>query len=181
MITRHIMKENTRISMDLELKDIPGQLALALIPLAEFKGNLVGVFHHREKRSPRGRIPVNMAFEIDPDNLPPLLEKLARNDITVARVNEDRLIEQLSLILIGHIVHTDIKDTIDAIDQTGSAEVIDLSLSMPRINGESSAHMIISATGKKELEHARSLLLEIAKRKDLLVIEPIGIDGGVLS
>lgn len=175
------MKESTRISMDLELKDIPGQLALALIPLSEFKGNLVGVFHHREKRTPSGRIPVNMAFEIAPANLAPLLEKLAENDISVARVNEDRLIEQLSVILIGHIVHTDIKDTIDAIDKTGSAEVIDLSLSMPKINGESSAHMIISATGKNELEHARSLLLDIAKGKNLLVIEPIGSDGEVLA
>lgn len=175
------MKESTRISMDLELKDIPGQLALALAPLAEFKGNLVGVFHHREKRTPAGRIPVNVAFEIDHANLAPLLEKLAENDITVARVNEDRLIEQLSVILIGHIVHTDIKDTIDAIDNTGSAEVIDLSLSMPRIDGESSAHIVISATGKPELDHAHSVLLDIAKGKDLLVIEPIESNGGVLA
>ena len=175
------MKENTRISMDLELKDIPGQLALALIPLSEFKGNLVGVFHHREKKRPNGRIPVKLEFEIAPNNLAPLLKKLAENDISVARVNEDRLIEQLSVILIGHIVHTDIKDTIYAIDKTGSAEVIDLSLSMPKINGESSAHMIISATGKNELEHARKLLLDLAKKKNILVIEPIGSDGLVLA
>ena len=53
-------------------------------------------------------------------------------------------------MLVGHIVHSDIRDTIDQIDQTGYAEVVDLAMSMPGINLKSSARIGISAAGKAE-------------------------------
>ncbi|HML27158.1 MAG TPA: amino acid-binding protein, partial [Methanomethylovorans sp.] len=64
-------------------------------------------------------------------------------------------------------------DTIDTIDKTGYAEVVELHLSMPSINKSSSASFKLDAVGKKELRDAISLLRSIANKKDLVLIEPI--------
>ncbi len=162
-----------RITTDLELKDTPGQLVLALQPISDFDGNIVSVVHHRDKKTPRGTIPVQVAFEIDGEKVNDLIDKLKKNGIIVARVGEERLRESRVVILIGHIVHSDIRDTIDQIDATGYAEVVDLAMSMPGINQRSSARLVINATGKKEMESAVDLLRDIACEKDLLLIEPI--------
>ncbi|MGP8322147.1 MAG: amino acid-binding protein [Methanosarcinaceae archaeon] len=162
-----------RVSMDIELKDIPGQLLLALNPISESKGNLISVVHHHEKHTPRGTIPVQLVLEIDPDKLDAIITRFEDSGINVVRSGEERFLEHGAVIMIGHIIHTDIQDTIDKIDRTGFAEVVDLSLSMPRIDVPSSALLKIDAIGKQELSDAMSLLKAVADKKDLLVIEPI--------
>lgn len=169
-----------RVSMDIELKDIPGQLLLALKPVSEFKGNLISVVHHHEKRTPRGTIPVQVVFETRQENLNNIIESLKASDIGIVRIDEKRYFEHGAVILIGHIVHTDIEDTIDSIDNTGYAEIVDLNLSMPKINMVSSASLKIDAVSKEHLQKAIDILKEIARQKDLLVIEPIRSELGVV-
>jgi ACT domain-containing protein len=161
------------VSMDLELKDIPGQLVLALKPISDFGGNIRSVIHHRAKRTPRNTIPVQVTFEVDEDKLKSILYVLGSNGVTVARLGEQRMHENVLVILIGHVVRSDIRNTIDAIDRTGFAEVVDLDMSMPGIGEHSSASLRINATGKKELQAALKILEEIAKKKNLLLITPI--------
>ncbi|WP_406661170.1 amino acid-binding protein [Methanolobus sp. ZRKC3] len=162
-----------RVSMDLELKDIPGQLLLALNPISDFKGNLITVVHHHEKRTPRGTIPVQVVFEIKSDKLDDIISRFEESGIGVVSVDEKRYLEHGAVLLIGHIVHTDIQDTIDKIDNTGCAEVVDLNLSMPKIDMPSSASLKIDAVNREDLNSTINLLKKIAKEKDLLVIEPI--------
>ncbi|WP_407356816.1 amino acid-binding protein [Methanolobus sp. WCC5] len=169
-----------RVSMDIELKDIPGQLLLALRPVSEFKGNLISVVHHHEKRTPRGTIPVQVVFETKPDNLSQIISSLEESGIGIVRIDEKRYFEHGAVLLIGHIVHTDIQDTIDTIDNTGYAEVVDLNLSMPKIKMPSSASLKIDAVSKEHLTQAIDILKDIAKKKDLLVIEPIKSELGAL-
>lgn len=158
--------------MDLELKDIPGQLIKALEPISDAGGNIVSVVHHHEKRTPRGTIAIQVVFDME-DGLKDLKDKLESNDIKVVRFNEMRLQEHKTVVLVGHIVHSDVKDTIEQIDSTGYAEVVDLAMNMPAINMKSSARIGINATGKAEIKKAMQRLREIAKKKDLLIIEPI--------
>ncbi|MCE8422406.1 MAG: amino acid-binding protein [Candidatus Methanoperedens sp.] len=161
------------VSMTLELKDIPGQLVLALAPISELHGNIMSVVHQHEEKTPRGTIPVQITFEIDQEVLNDLIERLEESGVKVARVGEERLRSSVSVVLIGHIIHSDIGDTIDKIDSTGFAEVVDLSLSMPAIEKTSSAYLVINAVGEKELKKALELLRDVANKKDLLMIEPI--------
>ncbi len=159
--------------MDLELKDIPGQLVKALEPISDSGGNIITVVHHHEQRTNRGTIPLQVVFDME-DGLEALKEKLESRGIKVVRFNEVRLLVRKVVVLVGHIIHSDIRDTIDHIDSTGFAEVVDLSMSMPGIALKSSARIGISAAGKAEMKKALKLLRQIAKEKDLLVIEPIG-------
>jgi ACT domain-containing protein len=159
--------------MDLELKDIPGQLVNALVPISDAGGNLISVVHHHAKKTMRGTIPIQVTFDIDDASLPALKFALESRDIRIARVNEAKLLEHRTVMIVGHIIHSDIRDTIDQIDQTGYAEVVDLAMSMPGISLKSSARIGISAAGKEEARKAMNLMREIARQKDLLVIEPI--------
>lgn len=161
------------VSMTLELKDIPGQLVLALAPISELHGNIMSVVHQHEEKTPRGTIPVQITFEIDQGVLAELIGRLEKSGVGVARVGEERLRSSVSVVLIGHIIHSDIGDTIDRIDKTGFAEVVYLSLSMPAIEKTSSAYLVINAEGEKELKNALEILREVARKKDLLMIEPI--------
>jgi len=162
--------------MTLELKDIPGQLVLALAPISELHGNIMSVVHQHEEKTPRGTIPVQVTFEIDQGVLDELIEMLETSGVGVARVGEERLRSSVSVVLIGHIIHSDIGDTIDRIDSTGFAEVVDLSLSMPAIEKTSSAYLVINAEGENELKNALEILREVAIKKDLLMIEPIRLN-----
>jgi len=60
--------------------------------------------------------------------------------------------------------------------QTGFAEVVDMSLSMPAIEKTSSAYLVINAIGEKELGKALDILRAVAVKKDLLMIEPIRLN-----
>ncbi|VVB86648.1 Uncharacterised protein [uncultured archaeon] len=168
------------VSMTLELKDIPGQLVLALAPISELHGNIMSVVHQHEEKTPRGTIPVQIRFEIDQGVLDELIKRLENSGVGVARVGEERLRSSVSVILIGHIIHSDIGDTIDKIDSTGFAEVVDLSLSMPAIERTSSAYLVINAVGERELKKSLEILREVAAKKELLMIEPIRLNSEVV-
>ncbi len=163
-----------RISMDLELKDTPGQLVHVLTPISDLGGNIMSVIHHHDEKTFRNTIPVFVVFEMEEKRLDDLRERLEGSGATIVRMGKIRLREAVSILLIGHVIHTDLTDTIDHIDRTGYAEVQDLSLAMPEINGPSSAVITISATGTTELKKAVEILRGAAQKKDLLMIEPIG-------
>ncbi len=164
-----------RISMDIELKDVPGQMLLALQPLSECKANLITVLHHHQKRTPRKTVSVQLVLETKPENIEIIKAKLEENGIRIIRVGEHRFRESIHAVLIGHVIHTGIQDTIDEIDKTGFAEVVDLSLSMPGINLLSSTLIKIDAVSKEDLQKALKILKEISTKKDLLMILPINI------
>ncbi|MDF1531010.1 MAG: amino acid-binding protein [Methanosarcinales archaeon] len=164
------------VSMDLELKDVPGQLVRALIPVSESGANIMSVIHHHEQRTPSGAIPVQVVFQLTSGRLDDIIDNLEQNDMRVVSVDKKYRLESVTLILIGHIVHSDMGDTINQIDSTGFAEVVNVSISMPGIDEPSSASLVISASGKAELTDAVNILKRVAREKDLLVIEPIETD-----
>lgn len=162
-----------RLSMDLELQDVPGQLILALEPFSLYKGNIISVVHHRDRKTPWGTIPVRLVFEIGRSKIEKIKDHLKKNNISVVRIGEDRFVKEVSVLLVGHVVDSDLGDTINQIDSTGFAEVMDLCLKMPGIDDPSSAYIKIRATGKEEMSKALAILREVGVQKDLLVIEPI--------
>jgi ACT domain-containing protein len=162
-----------RLSMDLELQDVPGQLIMALQPLKDNKANIISVVHNRDRKTPTGMIPVRVVVEMDGSKIEIVKIQLKETGVSVVRAGEDRLIEKVPVVLVGHILHSDLGDTIDRIDSTGFAEVVDLDLIMPGIEEPSTAYLKIRATGKDEIQKALAVLRAVGAEKKLLVIEPI--------
>ncbi len=162
-----------KVSMSIELKDIPGQLVLALQPISDLGGNIRSVLHQRDKKTPSGRIPLQLVLEIEERSLEILVARLKERGVNVVKMGEERLKESMMVLLIGHIVHTDLRETIDSIDSTGFAEVVELSLSMPGVAMKSSASVTLSAIGKEELKEALAILEDTAEKKGIMLIPSI--------
>ena len=160
-----------KVKMDLELKDHPGQLLTALDPISNLGGNIKSVLHHHERKTPTGVIPVEIKFKIDNEQtLDRIMTSLKEKKIRIVRVGKSIFATSITLGLIGHIVHSDLKDTIEKIDKLGFAQVVDISLSMPEINKESSAILVIELKNKAYLKKLKDQLEKISKEKDLSII-----------
>jgi len=162
-----------QVSMKLEMKDTPGQLVRALKPISETGGNIIAVIHQRESSSHSDIIDVQVVIELIEGRIQDLIEKMKQQGVTVQRIGTERLIHRRSLIMIGHIMHTDLTDTVDHIDKTGYAEVSELQLVMPAIAEPSSARITIKASTASAMGKAVDILRDVAKKKEILIIEPL--------
>jgi ACT domain-containing protein len=160
--------------MKLEMKDTPGQLIAALKPISDVGGNILAIIHQRDPAAaPGDMIDVQIMLELPESKLESLVQTIKEQGVNVVRIGEERLLIRRSAILIGHIMHTDLTDTVDRIDSSGLAEVAELAMVMPAINEPSSAKITLKSASLGEMAKALDLLRSIAGEKDLLVIEPL--------
>jgi ACT domain-containing protein len=159
--------------MKLEMKDSPGQLVSALQPISDVGGNIIAVIHQRDLSSREDTLGVQIVLEIAEPRLGELISLIKAKGVNILRIGKDRLLYKQTVIMIGHLMHTDISDTVDKIDCTGFAEVTALDLAMPAINERSSARLTIKSVSKDDMEAALGILREVARTKNLLIIEPI--------
>jgi ACT domain-containing protein len=163
-----------KISLDVVLKDKPGQLVRMLDPISQKGGNVISIVHLRETVK-EGRVPVHVSFEIkDSRTLDEVLQEIENRDIWVSKVGEIKRKERYTFVLVGHIVDTDLRDTIDRIHDVEGAVVADVGLTMPDPELESSARIVIDIR-QDVLENVLARVDEIAREKDLLVIKPLGL------
>jgi ACT domain-containing protein len=161
-----------QVSMKLSLRDAPGNLVAALHPISAKGGNIKAVIHEHVPDA-QGNVVVNVVVEIPPHQIQALKNDLTENGITIMRFGEERLVCQETVILIGHLMHSDLGDTIARVDKTKFAEITHMTIAMPTIEGVSSAQLVIKATGENELAQAINILREVAEAKDLLMITPL--------
>ena len=161
-----------KISLDVVLKDVPGQLVKALEPISQFGGNIISIVHLREELT-GGRVPVHVTIEVGQQKLDRILKELEKRDIWVSKVGEVRKKENIKVILIGHIVDTDARDTIDRINEIKGAMVADLALAMPHPEKESSARMDIEVSGLDVAKKVMARLEKIAREKKFIIIKSI--------
>jgi ACT domain-containing protein len=159
--------------MKLEMKDSPGQLVAALKPISEVGGNIIAVIHQREPGSDRGILDVQIVLSLPEGRLEKLVTLLKEQGVHIQRIGEERLVYKRSVIMIGHLMHTDLSDTVDQIDSTGFAEVSELAMSMPAVNARSSSRITLKAVSKDDMEAALAILRKVSSQKSLLLIEPL--------
>lgn len=162
-----------QVSMKLEMKDAPGQLVAALKPISEVGGNIIAVIHQRDEKSATGVLSVQIVLEIPESRLPDLVRIIKDQGVNILRIGQERLLYTQTVMMIGHLMHTDLGDTVDRIDCTGFAEVTELNMVMPAINQVSSARIVIRAVNRKDMDHALDILRAVAREKDLLIVEPL--------
>ena len=157
----------------LELADEPGELLAALRPIADNGGNLLSIFHERGNVTPRGRIPVEVDLECAPDQFETIVEALRAEGVNVIQAGAEFYSEEVTTILVGHVVDTDISDTLDRIEENASVSLTDLSLSAPQGTGDVSSARLRLATREGRTEDALAAVRTIAADKGLHVIEPL--------
>lgn len=155
----------------LELLDVPGQLLSVLEPISSLGANLVTIIHKRDDKNDKGRIPVQITLEGEKENLSLIVNKLSQMDVNVRAIDGVLSKEITTFILIGHIIDTDIKDSMDQINSLKGIEVSNLELNL-KMDSKSTAKLIIkSDSGLKDTLIDK--VQEIASKKDLFLISEI--------
>jgi len=157
----------------LELVDKPGELLSALHPIAENGGNLLSIFHERGNLTPRGHIPVEVDVECPPDRFEVIVQALRDEGVNVIQAGAERYGEQLTLLLVGDIVDTDLSDTLRRIESSTDATLADLSLSAPDGRGGASSARLRLATRTGRMDEVFDHVRAIADEKELNLIEPL--------
>ncbi|OYR55955.1 amino acid-binding protein [Halorubrum halodurans] len=157
----------------LELVDEPGQLLAALQPIADNGGNLLSIYHERGNKTPRGRIPVEVDFEATPERFEGIVEALRAEGITVMQAGTERYAEEITLVLFGHLIDTDLSDTLSRIEASASASVADVSLAAPQGTEEVSSARLRLEARSGETSEAIAAVREIAEEKELRVVAPL--------
>jgi ACT domain-containing protein len=156
----------------LELVDEPGELLRALEPIADNGGNLLSIFHERGSLTPRGHIPVEVDLEATPKRFETIVTALREAGVNVIRAGAERYGEELTVILVGDLVETDLSDTLSRVE-CASASVADVALSAPDGTDEPSNARLRLATQTGERERALATVRDVADEKDLHLVEPL--------
>ncbi|MEM3519466.1 MAG: hypothetical protein QXT22_03490, partial [Candidatus Hadarchaeales archaeon] len=98
------------------------------------------------------------------------LAALKDRGIRVTQLGESLKAVKATVVLIGHIIHTDIRDTIDRLNALNGVRVSDFSMAVSEIGTESAARMTITAADMKKRNLALQKLEEISRKKNLLLI-----------
>jgi len=164
-----------RVRLEMELEDVPGQLVKVLEPISRFGANIQNVVHQRERKTPLGRVPVTVILEVgDRARLNRILGALRKLGARITMVGEKEGMVKSAVLLVGHVIHTDIRDTVDRLNSLRGVRVSDLSLAMGEAGKESAARITIAAGNEKQAEAALRRLDRIAAKKKLLLIKSVG-------
>ncbi len=158
----------------LNLLDKPGELSRVLDVIAQNNGNLFSVNHIREVKR-EGYVPVVIQFQATQEDFAGVLKGLEDLGIEVLEKRIGGTWEAQrsnEFLLIGHIIDTDIRDTLYRI-WGGDVIIRSLNISLKSLRDPSSAFIKISAKSQKALDDAMKKMEEIAKEKHLLLITSI--------
>lgn len=157
----------------LELVDRPGELLRALEPIADNGGNLLSIFHERGNVTPRGHIPVEVDLEATPEQFERIVDALRAGDMNVIRAGAERYSEEFFVVLVGHLVDTDLSNTLSRIQDASGASVQDFSLSAPEGKDAVSSASLRLAIETGRTADAFEAVRTVADEKDLRVVEPL--------
>ncbi|MFC6836659.1 amino acid-binding protein [Halomarina ordinaria] len=157
----------------LELVDEPGELLNALAPIADGGGNLLSIFHERGNLTPRGHIPVEVDLEATPERFERIVASLRDAGVNVIQAGAERYGEELTVLLVGDLVETDLSDTLSRMEKCTNASVADVTLTAANGTGDRSSARLRLATETGEADSVLLTVRELAAEKGLTVIEPL--------
>lgn len=166
---------NMRARIEMELEDAPGELVKVLKPISRYGANIQNVVHKRDEKTPLGKVPVTVILEAKEEkHLEEIIEEVKKVGARITMVGEEEVEAKAVNLLVGDIIKTDIRDTVEKLNSVQGARVSDLDLAVGKSGGESAARLIFEATSNESLQNVLKKLKDISEEKDLLVIEPLG-------
>ncbi|MHA1786449.1 MAG: hypothetical protein ACTSVY_01020 [Candidatus Helarchaeota archaeon] len=163
------------VELEVKLADEPGQLMKVLDPISVRGGNLIGIYHIRDKIKEK-MVPVLIKFEIDDlDNLKKIKSIIEASGITITRLESEKGIYETSFILIGHVYRANIKDILDRLMKEYHVRSVS-----SRIKDEESVSTVkisVLLERKEHIDNLYALIDAICKEKSLISIKQIDIGG----
>ncbi len=161
-----------KVEMALGLEDKPGTLLNTLEPISSHGGNIISVVHSRNKKE---RVEVIVSFHVnDNESLDLIKSALVKRKVHIAEISvEGRQYyakKTMSFILVGHVIDTDVRDTIDRINDIGT--VSDFEVLMPDPKEKSSVMMRVDVD-KKRLPKLAEEIEKICAQKNMLLISSL--------
>lgn len=161
-----------KIDMSLLLRDVPGSLVAALDPISRQGGNILSVQHSRGKN---GYAEVAVTFEVkDKNALSRIKKALVNTKISVQEILVEGRAYQakhtLPVMVVGHVIDTDIQGTIDRINEVGL--VSDLDVVMPDPDKESSVMFTVDVDARR-LDELYGVIDDICRKKDFLLVSSL--------
>nr|MDO8081742.1 hypothetical protein [Candidatus Freyarchaeota archaeon] len=158
-----------KMKLEIELLDEPGQLIKALEPVSNFGGNIGEIEHLRDQKK-GNKLPVVITFDLDKeDELKNIIQALKKQNISVIRAEPVRSMCKKTVILVGHVFATNIKDTIDRILET-HVVVKEVTARIKRPEEVSTVKFKIEAENEEKLDETVEIIREIGAKKDLFVV-----------
>ena len=161
------------VHMKLELKDKPGSLIRALEPISSHGGNIVSVTHSRAEKK---RVLVQIIFKISDLRMLDLIKnKLRQGKVAVTYVDiEGRKYyarKVLYYMFVGHVIDTDIQDTIDRINKVGLVSDIDVVMPSPE---KKSSVLLRVEVDESRASKVSKRIEDICAEKSFLLVRSLG-------
>jgi len=162
-----------RVNVDIQLKDIPGQLIGALEPISKNDGNIRSVVHRHDKVS-GGKISINLTFEVGNQKaLDNILAEWKGKEVDVMKI--DHLFEtfRLDYVVVGELPPAEVRKIIEGIQAIGDVESIDVRYSVSG-SKEKAALFSGKVRNKDVIKKANKFMYDRAKRIGYIVIRGFG-------
>ncbi|MFB0561793.1 MAG: ACT domain-containing protein [Candidatus Lokiarchaeia archaeon] len=158
-----------RMILEIELLDEPGQLVKALEPISSFGGNIREIAHLRDLKK-GNTLPVVITFDLDKEEeLENIAQAIKKQNVPVIRAEVVKSICRKTVILVGHVFATNIKDTIDRILET-QVVVKEVTARIKRPEEVSTVKFQIEAETEDKLDETVEIIRQVGAEKDLFVV-----------
>ncbi|MHA1270754.1 MAG: hypothetical protein ACTSPY_13255 [Candidatus Helarchaeota archaeon] len=163
------------VEMELELADSPGQLIKVLGPIGKHSGNIINIFHIRDRKK-NNYVPVIFNFDVsDVKSLNLIKTDIQNLGIKIIRLESDVGAFKGFVLLIGHVFDSDINDTIDEVININieKIQIRKISAIIKDPKKPSAVKFLIQTESKELMEKAYKKFQEISQKKNLLMIKEL--------
>ena len=160
------------VNADIYVKDIPGQLVVALEPMSMVNANIIGVVHSREQVI-SGRIAVNITFDIESNMIDKLKTIWESRDVLVAKIGSVIKTYSRVYMLIGAVTAPVLEKLLDNAKKEIEIPSVDFRLSY-NSNGKNTAMIQAGVGSEDDLSKLDVLLANECSKNEFTFIR--GVD-----
>ncbi len=158
-----------RMILEIELADEPGQLIKALEPISKFGGNIREIAHLRDQKK-GNKLPVVITFDLDrQEDLDRIKHAIKNQNVLITNAGPVKSICKKTVILVGHVFATNIKDTIDRILEK-KVVVKEVTARIKRPEEVSTVKFQLEAETEEKLDETVEILRRVGAEKNLFLV-----------
>jgi ACT domain-containing protein len=159
-----------RLELEVELRDVPGQLGFVLDQVATFGGNVESIVHRRADT--RGEwVPVALTLDIAPARSHRLVEALSKK-VRVLQAGGKAAGVPLVVMLVGHVFDNRVEDFLNTFSEQG-CRVHRVQAEMRDREHPSAVFVDVTADDEKALERTMERVESLAQERGIQVLRSL--------